>query len=194
MKQVLSIIALLSILLIVQCVKEEEPVQYVNADQLTTESRNGNFANILSLEALTSYHQKDPVQTAYNKDSIINVTFEYKGQKTKALGLYNGTKIPAKLYDVDFLLADSTHIYDVVWIKDTVDNFVFIPYGINNANLKAKYITYLRSNTQMEYYDTNYNKIKNKYKYTVRYGLQVYTEFYNGSTENGSVFWLNHKF
>lgn len=203
----LIIVAILTTFFFQACTKEDDTVQgnteqVQTKDSLQVENRNGDVFSIAYPKTnSTTFHEQE-TQTAINKDSLINTRYVRivgPGAKyTKKLGTldpsYNNK--PARLHTVTYLFKDSsTIVIPEAWVKDTVATDFTIPAS-NTTNLFAGknkiYRTTRSKDFKVKYYDTNYQKLKDKFRYTVALDTTTYLDYLPASN-TGTVFWLNHK-
>lgn len=188
------------------CSKEDDIVQgnieqAVLKDSLV-ENRNGDVYRIAYTKTNSSTFHQNETQEAINKDSLIStryVRITGAGAKyTKKLGtLYPAySNKPARLHNVTYLFKDSsTIVIAEAWVKDTVATD-FTILAVNTTNLFAGknkiYKTIRSKDFKKMYYDTGYQKLKDKYLYTISLDTTTYTDYLT-SNSTGTIFWLNHK-
>ncbi len=165
MKKILIAIAVLFSLIYIACTKDE--IQTAEEGDDIVEKRNGNFYDILHLTSLSTYHQEKPYQVGFNKDSVEVLEAKFAGQTTKALSLISGQKISAKLYNIQVTFKDSTTYTTNAWYKDTTNTFTYYPTGVNYFKGNFNRLSVIRTTDKITYYDTDFKKVKNKFKYNV---------------------------
>jgi len=203
----LILIGIIATLFFQACSKEEGDIignteQAVLKDSLQVENRNGDVYRIAYTKTNSSTFHQNETQEAVNKDSLIStryVRITGAGAKyTKKLGTLDPdySNKPARLHNVTYLFKDSsTIVIEEAWVKDTVaTNFTIL--AANTINLFAGknkvYKTIRSKDFKIKYYDTNYQKLKDKFRYTVALDTTTYTDYLPASN-TGTVFWLNHK-
>lgn len=190
------------------CSKEEDDITQGNAEQavltdsLQVENRNGDVYRIAYTKTNSSTFHQNETQEAINKDSLIStryVRITGDGAKyTKKLGTLDPaySNKPARLHNVTYLFKDSsTIVIAEAWVKDTVE-LDFTILAANTTNLFAGknkiYKTVRSKDFKKTYYDTDYQKLKDKYLYTISLDTTTYTDYLT-SNSTGTIFWLNHK-
>ena len=188
------------------CSKEDDIVQgnieqAVLKDSLV-ENRNGDVYRIAYTKTNSSTFHQNETQEAINKDSLIStryVRITGAGAKyTKKLGTLDPaySNKPARLHNVTYLFKDSsTIVIAEAWVKDTVaTNFTILAANTTNlfAGKNKIYKTIRSKDFKKIYYDTGYQKLKDKYLYTISLDTTTYTDYLT-SNSTGTIFWLNHK-
>lgn len=200
------LIVIITTLFFQACSKEDDILQGNTEQAVLTDSlvenRNGNVYRIAYTKTNSSTFHQNETQEAINKDSLIStryVRITGAGAKyTKKLGTLDPaySNKPARLHTVTYLFKDSsTIVKPEVWVKDTVATD-FIVASANTTNLFAGknkvYKTTRSKDFKVKYYDTNYQKLKDKFRYTVALDTTTYLDYLPASN-TGTVFWLNHK-
>ncbi len=189
------------------CSKEEDDIVQGNTEQVLTDSlkvenRNGDVYRIAYTKTNSSTFHQNETQEAINKDSLIStryVRITGAGAKyTKKLGTLDPaySNKPARLHNVTYLFKDSsTIVIAEAWVKDTIATDFTIS-AANTTNLFAGknkiYKTVRSKDFKKTYYDTSYQKLKDKYLYTISLDTTTYTDYLT-SNSTGTIFWLNHK-
>ena len=200
------LIGIITTLFFQACSKEDDIVQgnieqAVLKDSLV-ENRNGDVYRIAYTKTNSSTFHQNETQEAINKDSLIStryVRITGAGAKyTKKLGTLDPaySNKPARLHNVTYLFKDSsTIVIAEAWVKDTVATD-FTILAVNTTNLFAGknkiYKTIRSKDFKKIYYDTGYQKLKDKYLYTISLDTTTYTDYLT-SNSTGTIFWLNHK-
>ena len=89
----------------------------------------------------------------------------------------------------------STIVIAEAWVKDTVaTDFTILAANTTNlfAGKNKSYKTIRLKDFKKTYYDTDYQKLKDKYLYTISLDTTTYTDYLT-SNSTGTIFWLNHK-
>ena len=89
----------------------------------------------------------------------------------------------------------STIVIPEAWVKDTVaTDFTILAANTTNlfAGKNKVYKTTRSKDFKVNYYDTSYQKLKDKFRYTVVLDTTTYLD-YLPANNTGTVFWLNHK-
>jgi hypothetical protein len=196
----LALALIVTISLFQACSKEE-----VGGDSETiqnnefVDTRNGEFTGVYYLNSNSFAFPQKNTQIAFNADSIVTTDFRrsagpLSSNFTKVLGTLDPSyqNKPARRYDITITLRDTVFFFPRSWIKDTTAVSFSRKGSINLVPGVNSFYKTNRSETKMQYYDTTFKKLKDKFEYQVQLDNITYKDDIP-ATNTGTVFWLNHK-